>query len=81
MKVETVGYYKFICPVCGKEVGWEISNYFIMKNVDRDWSFNMKLFYPYKIQINTTEQAVYFIKNKCNNIVKQIMEEFNYGKI
>ena len=36
----------------------------------------MKLFYPYEI-----EQAVYFIKNKCNNIVKQIMEEFNYGEI
>lgn len=58
----------------------------------------MKLFYPYEIQINTTEEAIYFIKNKCkecerqiycngndankcNNIVKQIMEEFNYGKI
>lgn len=27
MKVETVGYYKFICPVCGKEVEWEIPNY------------------------------------------------------
>lgn len=27
MKVETVRYYKFCCPVCGKEVGWEIPNY------------------------------------------------------
>lgn len=58
----------------------------------------MKLSYPYETEINNIKEAIYFIKNKCNNctrqiycngndankcnnIVKQIMEEFNYGKI
>ena len=54
----------------------------------------MKLFYPYEIEINNIEQATNFSRdctrqiycngndaNKCNNIVKQIMEKFNYGKI
>lgn len=53
----------------------------------------MKLHYPYEIEqaiyfiknkCRYCNRKIYCNgndSNKCNNIVKQIMEEFNYGKI